>query len=48
MSMLGPDISDFCYWNPTRKPDMFGFSGELGSRKFFDDLHFINSLNISP
>jgi hypothetical protein len=35
----------FGYWNPARKPDMSGFSGELRSRKFFDDLHFTNSLN---
>jgi hypothetical protein len=44
----GPDMSDFAYWNSARKPDMSGFSREFGSRKFFDDLHFTNSLNASP
>jgi hypothetical protein len=43
-----PDMSDFAYWNLARKPDMSGFSGEIGLRKFFDDLHFTNSLNASP
>jgi hypothetical protein len=40
-------MSGFAYWNPARKSDMSGFSGEIGSRKFFDDLLFTNSLNTS-
>jgi hypothetical protein len=44
----GLNMFDFGYWNPARKPDMSGFSGEFGSRKFFDDLHFTNSLNAPP
>jgi hypothetical protein len=45
MSELGPNMFDFGYWNPARKPDMSGFSREFGSIKFFDDLHFTNSPN---
>jgi hypothetical protein len=41
----GPDMSSFGYWNPARKQDMSEFSGEFGSRKFFDDLYFTNSIN---
>jgi hypothetical protein len=41
-------MSNFGYWNPVRKPDMSEFSGEFGSRKFFNDLHFTNSLNAPP
>jgi hypothetical protein len=41
-------MSSFAYWNPARKSDMSEFSSEFGSRKFFDDLHFTNSLNASP
>jgi hypothetical protein len=43
----GADMSDFGYWNSARKPDMSKFSGEFGSRKFFDDFHFTNSPNAS-
>jgi hypothetical protein len=42
------NMSDFAYWYPARKPYMFGISREIGSRKFFDDLQFTNSLNASP
>jgi hypothetical protein len=41
-------MSDFAYWNSTRRPDISRFSREIGSRKFFDDLRFTNSLNASP
>jgi hypothetical protein len=41
-------MSDFTFWNLARKPDMSGFSGEIGSNEFFDDLHFTNSPNVSP
>jgi hypothetical protein len=41
-------MSGFGNWNPVRKPNMSEFSGEFGSRKFLDDLHFTNSLNASP
>jgi hypothetical protein len=40
-------MSDFAFGNPTRKRDMSGFSGELSSKEFFDDLHFTNSPNVS-
>jgi hypothetical protein len=40
-------MSGFGYWNSARKSDMSGFSGEFGSKEFFDDLHFTNSLNAS-
>jgi hypothetical protein len=38
-------MSDFGYWNPARKSDMSEFSGEFGSKEFFDNLHFTNSPN---
>jgi hypothetical protein len=41
-------MSGFAYWNLARKPDMSRFSGEIGSRKFFNDLYFTNSLNAPP
>jgi hypothetical protein len=37
----------FTFWNLARKLDMSRFSGELGSKEFFDDLHFTNSPNAS-
>jgi hypothetical protein len=40
-------MSGFAYWNPARKLDMSGFSGEFGSKEFFDDLYFTNSPNAS-
>jgi hypothetical protein len=41
----GPEMFGFTFWNTTRKPDTLGFSGEFGSKEFFDDLHFTNSPN---
>jgi hypothetical protein len=38
----------FCLLKPSQEMDMSEFSGELDSKKFFDDLHFTNSPNVSP
>jgi hypothetical protein len=40
-------MSGFAYCSSGSKLDMFRFSREISSRKFFDDLHFTNSLNAS-
>jgi hypothetical protein len=41
-------MSSSALWNPVRNPDMSDFSGTFGLEKVFDDLHFIDSPNVSP
>jgi hypothetical protein len=40
-------MSGFAYWNPVRRPDIYGFSGKLDCKVFFDNLHFTTSPNAS-
>jgi hypothetical protein len=48
MSGLGAGHVRQCLWNPVRNLDMSDFSENFGLEIVFDDLHFINSPNVSP